>query len=596
MKRYKTQIKKIGAITFALAFSMIITAPWAVAGSVVDRCSDGIDVGLIFQPDTITFDPATLDTLTCFAPTGERPLYEIAIPLGDWEGGSGAKISKVVINGVECIAYGIYTDGLAHLQEGHSWITRSSETAKNVVVLAKALWHNDERIIAKVVVEHADNGKTFTIAGRAPSTGGMPSGSVHYESFGLTEEAGINREGEPVEISLSVYPEEVATPDEKGGLASEVRLYRVPEKGDPIAVPFQVYDSGGVPGVPNAPDNQSYLYRESKTVRIVFAAEVSAHKTVPYVLTYGCDYLPPPPAPKKRLHIEGEAPGFIVSNEYYTCKLEPNSGQIVSIKMNGEENEDVPPFTNSLTRAMHWNPDSYGSNGKWGHTFAWDPPDKTVVAADGPIMLRITNSGRMPDETPHVYASVSYTFYADTPYIGVSTVMEVRDRYSSSAMRNGEVVVDSHLVTHFVWKDNAGQINRVNTKVTPGQRDEMAVMAEYNIPWIAVTNELDRYGMAAIWTTVDAYQRDMGTKPIHRPGYFCYNHHAWGTPLTYFTRAWVYPFAYKERRPNIYIEPGAVYFERGAFYPFRIAKKNDYGSVEKMDTLLRQPLIRKTGN
>ena len=578
------------AIILSLICVWISSTSLVPAATVVDKTPQGISVGRIFLPDTIPFDPKTLDTLSCFAPTGERPMYEIAIPIGDWEGGPGASISSVTINGVKCYAYSVYSNGVAHLG---TQITQKAQQTKNIIVVAKALWHNSEHIEAKVKIEHTENAETRTIIGRAPSKGGMPEGTVHYESFALAEEAGLDRKHEPVEISVSVYPEEVATADDQGGLASELRLYRITEGGCPEPVPIQIFDTGGVPGVEH---KDSYHFSPSKTVRLFFFAKVSANQSVPYVLTYGSSSPPPSPAPSRTLDIKGKAPGFIISNLFYSCTLDSKSGQIMSIKLNGEANKDVPAFTNSLTRAMHWNPDSYGANGKWGHTFAWDPPDHTVIAADGPMLFRITNSGRMPDETPQVYASVSYSFYAETPYIGVTTVMEVRDRYSASALRNGEVVVDSHLVTHFVWKDKAGRINRIPTLIQAGVLDENAVMTEPDIPWVAVTNEYDGYGMAAIWAKVDAYHREEGTRPVHRPGYFFYNHHAWGTPLTYFTRAWVYPFAYKGRRPNIMVEPGAVYYERGVFYPFRFEPGSDYEQVERINTVLSQPLLRKTGN
>ena len=79
-------------------------------------------------------------------------------------------------------------------------------------------------------------------------------------------------------------------------------------------------------------------------------------------------------------------------------------------------------MSNSYSFAAHWNPDSFSDNGKWGHTFAWDPPEKTVVDARGPILFRVTNSGRMPDYTPQVRATVSYSFYASVPYVKTTTV------------------------------------------------------------------------------------------------------------------------------------------------------------------------------
>jgi hypothetical protein len=567
--------------------------------TVVDRTPEGIFVGRIVLPDTIRFSPKTLDKLTCFAPTAQRPFYEIAIPIGNWDGGPGASISNITINGVRCYppsSSGVYSDGLAHVYKERSWITQKNREAKNVIILAKALWHDNERIEAKVEISSPERNETRTIIGKAPPKGGMPEGTVHFESFALSEEAGVDRENEPVEISVSVYPQEVATPDDQGGLANELRLFRIAKNGCHESIPIQIYDKGGVPGVPHR-DQSRYLYSSSKTVRFFFFARVGAYQAVPYIITYGSSSPPPSPKPSRILRIEGQSPGFTVSNRFYTCTLNSKCGQIQSIKMNGSENKNVPAFTNHLSRAMHWNPDAYGSNGSWGHTYSWNPPDQTTIAAKGPMLFRITNSGRMAGGTPHLYASVSYTFYADCPYIGVTTMTEVRDPYSASAIRNGEVVVDAHLATHFVWKDKAGKINRIPTLLQAGVLDETAATTQPDIPWVAITNEYDGFGMAAIWTKVDAFHREQGTRPIHRPAYFFYNHHTWGTPLTYFTRAWVYPFAYKGRRPNIMVQPGAVYYERGAFLAFRFKPdSDDYSQVEDVDIVLRQPLVHTMGN
>ena len=579
------------SLLFGLFF-VVVSSSLVLAAAVVDRIPAGISVGPDFLPDAVPFDPQTLDALTCFAPTGERPCYEIAIPFGDWEGGPGAGVSQVVINGLPCRAFSVYSAGQAHATKDEPWVTQKDPQAKNVIILAKALWHNQEQIKAQVTIANV----TRDFAGQAPPQGGLPEGTVHYESFALAEEVGLDRDHEPVEISVSVYPDEVATPEEQGGLAHELRLFRLAEEGRPEPVPIQIFDTGGVPGAESERKNPGYLYAPSQTARIFFFARVPAHQAVPYVITYGSASPPPAPAPPESLEIQGEAPGFTVSNAFYSCDLDTKSGQIHRLQMKGEGNQEVPVFTNSLTHAMHWNPDVYGVNGEWAHTFSWDPPDNIVIAAQGPLLFRITNSGPMPPATPQLYASVSYSFYAGLPYVGATTVTEVREPYSTSALRNGELVLDSPLVTHFVWKDKAGQINRTPTLVQAGVLDELTMMTEPDIPWVAMTHEEQGYGLAAIWTSVEAYHREAGTPPVHRPGFFFYSHRDWETPLTYFTRAWVYPFAYKGRRPNILLEPGAVYYEHGAFLPFRFEPGSDYETVERIDTLLRQPLLRQTGN
>ena len=583
-----------------LSIICILIAASAILGAtIIDRTPEGISIGRTYLPDTIAFDPKTLDKLTCFAPTVTRPLYEIAIPIGDWQGGSGASISSVTINGVKYPPGNmvVYSRGIVHAHPVFR-ITKKGQQAENIIVLVKALWHNNERIEAVVEIEHPEHGETRTIIGQAPSKGGLPEGTVHYDSFVLVEEAGLDRQHEPVETLVSAYPEEVSTPDEQGGLASELRLYRITENGLAEPVPIQVFDVSGAPGVKHSYSHGRWKYLESasKTARIIFFARVPANQSVPYVITYGSSRPPAPPAPSEQLDIKGKAPGFTISNSFYTCTLDPKSGLIVSIKLNGQANQDIPAITNGYPFPICWDPGSYGSNKRWGHIFRWDPPDRTVIAANGPLLLRVTSSGRMPGETPHVFVSVSYSFYAETPYIGVSTVMEVRDQYSASALRTGQLAICAHLATHFVWKDKAGRINRMPTLAWAATPVTTTTMAEPDIPWAAMTNEYDGYGIAAIWTVADAYHKEKGTRPIYRPAYCFQALHYRGTPITYMARPWVWPYGYKDHGPTIMVEPGAVFYDRGAFYVFRFKRGDGYESVEHINTLLSQPLCIKIGN
>ena len=115
----------------------------------------------------------------------------------------------------------------------------------------------------------------------------------------------------------------------------------------------------------------------------------------------------------------------------------------------------------------HWNPDTLGDNGRWGHAFSWDPPERTHVSADGPILYRITRSGRMPGWNPEVELSVTYSFWADVPYVRMASSMRVTDDYGSLALRNGEMVFDAELFDAFAWKEKGGQIRKIRALHRP---------------------------------------------------------------------------------------------------------------------------------
>ena len=65
-------------------------------------------------------------------------------------------------------------------------------------------------------------------------------------------------------------------------------------------------------------------------------------------------------------------------------------------------------------------------------------------------------------------------------------------------IRNGEIVLDTHLVTHFVWQEKTGAIRTVRTAHGPNWQDEWSTRVDHDVPWLAMTNELDDFGVAAI--------------------------------------------------------------------------------------------------
>jgi hypothetical protein len=211
-------------------------------------------------------------------------------------------------------------------------------------------------------------------------------------------------------------------------------------------------------------------------------------------------------------------------------------------------------------------------------------------------MFRITNSGRMPEYTPQVYATVSYTFYAGVPFVLSNTVVEVRDPYNASAIRNGEIVLDSHLITNFVWEEKNGDIQTVRTVHGPNWQDERVYRVDHDVPWIAMTNELDGYGVGEVVLSSLAFNPYSGEATQHRPAFYLYYHHMWSTPLTYMTRGWVYPFSDYQRGPIVPVDAGSTYVERMAFLPFPLHDSgNRYREIQEVNRRLKNPLEIRWG-
>ena len=553
----------------------------------------GRDVGGSCVKYDIPYDPATVREMTFTAPTTQHPFYEIVVPLGDWEEGKSASVQAVRVNGCEYPAVYVFVEGVSHFQS--NWITRQVSTAKSVVIVVRAPWHNGEETTVEMDIsaQGDDGAKTLTksATATAPATGGAPAGWRRYQSVLLTEDMGLAREGEPIEFTVTARAEDV------GDWGREIRVCAVDQNtGALTPVPCQIYEEKYFPGTPVGTSSDNYLKHPSRAAWGVFPADVNAKSSAVYVLFYGNPDAEAIAPPTPSFSVEGDLPGVLVENDFYRVKLSDACGQIAYMDLKGSQGQEAPRLTNSYSLAVHWNPDSYTDNGLWGHTFSWDPPEQTVVSASGPLMYRVTNSGRMPGYTPQIWTSVSYTFYATTPYVKVSTTMEVRDDTNASAIRNGEMVLDSHLVTHWVWQEKTGKMKKVRAIHGPNLQDERATRVDQDIPWIAMVNEPEDYGLGSIVEVSTAFNPNCGEATVHRPAFYLYAHHQWGIPLTYFTRAWVYPFADYHRGPIIPLAKGSTYIERMAYMPFALEKGGKrYRHIEEAGIQVRYPLIQRWG-
>lgn len=540
------------------------------------------------------YDPKNVPEIAFVSPTPEHPFFEIAVPMGDWSEGASATVKRVSVNGTESDSFYVFVDGFAHVQSG--WITQEATEAKNVVLVTRSVWHDGEDAAIEVEVSANDkDGKPTTVsrsyAAIAPAKGGAPAGFQRYQSLVLHETAGLARDGEPVEFSITVRKGDCEN------LERELRLFACePDNGTYASLAIQTFNVKRFPGTPPGTSNTNYLQHPSQSLEGVFLATVPANESRVYVFLYDNPGVDPPAEPESDLVVSGPSLGAKVENADFVVQLDEKSGQIASFDLKGRPDNPVPRLTNSYSNAVHWNPDSFSDNGKWGHTFAWNPPDKTVVATRGPLMFRITNSGRMPDATPQVHASVTYTFYAGVPYVKCTTVMEVRDPLNASAIRNGEIVLDSHLVDHFVWKENNGAMRYARTLHGPNWQDEWAIRVDHDVPWLALTCEAENYGIGEVIESSLAFNASRGEATTHRPAFYLYYHHFWAIPVTYFTRGWVYPFSDYQRGPIIPVDEGSTYIEKLAFIPFFLGDgQQRYDAIERASIQLHHPLTQRWG-
>ncbi|MCG3198950.1 MAG: hypothetical protein GHCLOJNM_03457 [bacterium] len=576
---------------FSLLILVAILFTQAASAQTAKNIEKGFEIGDGNIPYNTPYNPKSVREVTFVSPTAAHPYYEIAIPLGDWTEGTAATVKSVSVNGVSSDSYYVFVDGFSHVQSG--WITNKKPEARNVLLVTRSLWHDNEEVSIRVEISAtAEDGSAKTVeknfTAKSPKSGGGPVGWRRYQSFVAREKAGIERRNEPVEFSVTVRAEDCAD------LGKELRLCEVRGKsGELKEIPFQVFNAHEYPGTPPGTHEKDYLQHPSRSVEVAFLASVPAKGSTVYAVFHDNPEAGALAPPETDLRVSGPALGATVETDLFRVLLSEKSGQIAAFELKKKE---APRLTNSLSRAVHWNPDSFSDRGYWGHTFSWDPPDHTEVTTRGPILFRITNRGRMPEYTPEVDASVTYSIFAGSQYVLATSVMEVRDPLNASAIRNGEVVLDSHLITHFVWKEKDGGIETIRTLHGPNWQDEWAYRVDHDVPWIAMTNELDGFGVGAVVVNSFAYNPLHGNATEHRPAYYLYYHHFWSLPLTYFTRGWVYPFSDYQRGPILTVKEGSTYIDRTAFMPFALGKGRDrYREIDEVSRTLANPLEIRWG-
>lgn len=541
----------------------------------------------------IDFNPKNVKEVMFKAPTMEIPYYHIIVPVKDFKGGN-PRISGVKVNGEDPEFYYTFANGQLHVE---NWLAQKADEIKDIVLVLKYTWHNgrDYNINIELRAQKVFNpsGTDDNIVSatdynvKSPSKGGAPDKWKYTVMLKLAEEFGMDRESEPVEIELCVSPEKVKD------LEKEVRVMEYnPKTFDFNEIPSQTYNYQEFEG---RFLKRGSTHAPSKSCKVLFLADVPANSEKIYAVCYGNPHAKKPDY-QTDLKIKGDGLGAVIENKYWEVKLHDKSGQIHYYRMKQTEGREIPLYSNTTSGSVHWNPDTYGGMGRWGHTFSWDPPENMYIPAKGPLMYKITRKGRMPGYNPEMMVAVTYTFIAGCPYVLMSSWMEVITPYAASAIRNGEMVFDADLFDHYGWKAKNGERRYLRTLLNPDEGFDAPAMIPIDTPWLCLYNSQGKYAMGAVQLNVYNYNKNDGVPAVYRPKYFLYCHPQWQRPLTYFVRTLVYPFGYNHRYPPMKIPAGNVYIEKGAYFPFLLGDNDPFEPIEIMNDKLRHPLEIYYGN
>ena len=402
-----------------------------------------------------------------------------------------------------------------------------------------------------------------------------------YKSIVLSETAGIERRGEPVDAVLAFYP------DETKDLKREIRVAAI----DPVThllteVPCQVYDiqeylkeDDLAPDKDGKPTRLVPIWLPTVTARLSFLADVPAKSSRVFLVYYQNEnamaktYL-------SDLRVQGDAPGLQIENDLISATLHPNSGHLDQIAL--KKRPDFPLYHRKETNgAIHWNPEIYTPPTPWTHTSDWKPAPN-VKSFSGPVLASSEVWGNLR-EIPQVDASVRYEFYPGKPYFVSSSVLRINQTVNCLALRNGEIVIKRELITHAAWYDVVRD-SVINYDITE-MPDLTDLKMEADVPWITFYNAKTGVGFAGIQLSYANAGLESSPRLLNPFFYIT------GGPWIYWARALSLSFLSSNMQQMIPAMKGNIFSEKWAYLVYETPKTgNPWQPVIDLQKKLTNPL------
>jgi hypothetical protein len=505
----------------------------------------------------------------CCFPTPRHPYYHIRLAFSP-EGNGRCAVTLVKVNGVKVRDYETW--------HNHRVMKDAQlECGGHEELFLRWDWKAGEEASVEVQGDGPAGGRPLALKARvtAPAYGGYwNSAWKYYASFVCRETAGIDRRDEPIHINMVVYADRIQDPER------ELRVVAVDSvSGSHREVPCQVHEVRHyrAEGVTIGDE-----YQPSTTFQLAFFADVPADSTVVYLAFYG--------NPKAGLaayadglSVSGSGVGLTIDNPYYTVTLSPKSGAIDDIHM--KMGVDAHFYHRIETNgSLQWNPCFYAPPKPWLHASDWDPPPAHSDLR-GPVFVSTQRSGHVEPYNDESHMSVTYRFYARTPWIFFSTKLEVRKDIAAKALRNGEIVLDRKLVDEFAWRQPDGSVGTM--VITDGPKHPRhAKVLPAETPWTCLFNRKGGYGLGMVTSKLADFRADGGlAKYFNR-----YRYLQW-SKWVYTCRPLVYTFSTMNQARLVPVTAGNTYYEEMALLPMRIDPDRDnFEDLELLHATMTNPL------
>ncbi len=302
-------------------------------------------------------------------------------------------------------------------------------------------------------------------------------GWAFHKVIALDETAGIERSGEPVDLVVSFWAEQMTD------VQREVRVARWDEESGMLnGVPSQIYGS----------------VRQGRELlcHLVFLADVPAHGRATYLIFYGnpCAELPDY---KTDLRTKGEGFGLDIESHHYIAHLSRQMGQLE--RLTYKQAHGLELFAGGVGHGeppnIDWAHDYLASNGfqKFRVTNWASCPNYEVI--QGPLCVKVHRWG-FPHSPVHplftpsrMHITVTYTFYAGLPYFFKESSMDVVKDFDMVYLRDDEWVFSGYSFTDTVWMGSDGVLHEGPVPEADGD----------NLWGVGFFNRFSRDAFIALW-------------------------------------------------------------------------------------------------
>jgi hypothetical protein len=491
------------------------------------------------------------------------------------------RVSRIIVNGIRAKDFLLF-------QGGEEVLGKDIQGQQPFEVKARFSWQGNQAYEIQAQLENVKIKKTATLTQKvtAPAIKGYWNPAwKNYLALVVAEENGFGRPNYPVHATIGIFANYIRSGD-------EIRVIKTERAGNVIVykeIPSQVYDlvTWSDPKVLAVQEKDEKTgqpiirYHPTTSLSIAFLANLKPKEKATYLVFYNN-----PEAPKPTYTTDlkvlgaGQPIGKTIENSFYKVTLNKKSGVIYEITE--KSSKTLLEHKLETNGSIHWNPGLYSPPHTWTHTSDWENPP--YVEVSGPVFYSIRIDAPLPFYA-QALCSVTYHFYANTPYILVQTTIDITENMFVQALRNGEIVFNKKVFRNVGYKTIDGRVEVVDLQRTRMHPDHVITLRP-DTPWVTFYNQDKGVAFANLYLDLAMINVEGGEPSAEQPFIYIQN-----GPWYYLARGLVYSFGTNNQIRMLPVRKGSVYYERNAFYPF--AFKKDQGYSAQADTLfnmLKYPL------